>query len=88
MHIKHAQTVHHGHLHLGGLIHVEVSFLGVLCIEGLLPLACRGARVGGGEWKDSLASEVVTQGLGFSCAQGATTSLPGYPGTLVRLTQG
>lgn len=42
MHVKHAQAVHHGHLHGGGLIHVEVSFFSVLCIEGLLPLSCRG----------------------------------------------
>lgn len=52
MHVKHAQAVHHGHLHCGGLIHMEVGFFSVLRIEGLLPLSCRGW---GREREESLA---------------------------------
>lgn len=47
VHVKHAQAVHHGHLHCGGLVYVKVSIPSVLRIEWPLPLACTGGGVRG-----------------------------------------
>lgn len=35
-----ACPAHHVHLHLGGLVYVEVSLFGEVAVEGFLPLTC------------------------------------------------